>query len=369
MTRNRGYKYRAYPTKAQITAFAMMFGCVRFVYNYYLEWRTSRWHDENASTNYVMSANHMKAVLKDAFPWLYDADSTALQQSLRDLDTAFRNFFERRSGYPRFKRKSDKQSYRTMCVSGNIRIDGNRIRLPKVGWVKISNSRPFDGRIKSATVTKTAGGRYYITLLVEEEYEILPNAGGELGIDVGLKEFYTDSRGRKVDNPRTLRRHEKRLKRLQRRLSRKQKGSRNRRKAKVALAREHEKVADIRKDFLHKQALALACENQVVCAEDLNISGMMKNHRLAKSISDVSWNMFFTILRYKLEDRGGVLIKVPAFYPSSQTCSNCGYQNPLVKDLSVRTWICPECGTIHDRDINAALNILEKGLEMLQPAA
>lgn len=361
----KGYKYRAYPNKSQVELLNKFFGCSRFVYNYYLNWRTEQWQKFKQSTNYTLTANHLSQVLKNELPWLDDADSTSLQQSLKDLDSAFQNFFHKRSGYPKFKKKFSKQSYRAMCVNDNIRIEGNRIKLPKIGWVKIANSRDFNGVIKHAIVTKTASGKYFISLCVEEATIIKPNAGGVVGIDVGIKDFYTDSNGCKVDNPKTLYKHERKLKRLQRKLSRKEKGSSNRNKARIKLAREYEKVSNIRKEFLHKQAFALANENQVVCAESLNIKGMLKNHHLAKAISDVSWSEFFRILDYKLAEYGGELVKVPTFYPSSQTCSCCGFKNPLVKNLNVRNWTCPECGSEHDRDINAANNILDIGLSIL----
>ncbi|MCR4709064.1 MAG: transposase [Clostridiales bacterium] len=231
--------------------------------------------------------------------------------------------------------------------------------------MKIRNTRDFEGRILSAAVSRTAGGRYYITLQVEEEYEVLPNQGRKTGLDAGLKVLYTDSNGETVPNHKALSKHEKRIRRLQRSLSRKQKGSKNREKARKRLAREHEKTADIRKDFLHKVSCRLANENQVVCVEDLDVKGMMKNKRLAKSIGDVSWGEFYRMLEYKMADHGGILVKVPGMIPSSQQCSCCGKKEPKVKDLSVRRWKCAACGTIHDRDINAAINILKKGKEIL----
>ena len=365
MKRIRGYRYRAYPTGKQRELFAKTFGCCRFVYNHYLEARRDTWREWHDTLSYSEMSRDLSGRLKRENEWLKEVDSIALQQSLRHLDRAYQNFFAKRAGYPKFRKKHSLQSYRTMNVNGNIMIEGSAIRLPKAGRVRIVNTRGFDGRIISATVTKTASGKYYISLQVEEEYEILPSGGGQTGIDAGLKELYTDSSGNTAENPRTLRKHEKRIKRLQRNLSRKQKGSKNRAKARRRLAIEHEKVANIRNDLQHKITHQLAEENQIVCIEDLNVKGMMKNHRLAKSISDVSWSEFYRKLEYKLADHGGVLIKVPRTYPSSQRCSCCGAKNSAVKDLSVRHWVCPVCGAEHDRDINAAKNILAKGLEMI----
>jgi putative transposase len=323
------------------------------------------WEECGTSLSYADTCRDMAAVLKKENLWLKDADSSALQQSLRHLDTAYRNFFQKRSGYPKFKSKRSAQSYRTMNVNGSIRISKRAIRIPKAGWVKIRNSRDFDGRIISATISQSASGKYYISLQVEEEYVIQSNDGGVIGLDAGIKVLYTDSYARSVENPKTLAKHERRLRRLQRSLSRKKKGSKNREKARKRLAIEHEKVANIRNDFQHKETYRLANENQVVCVEDLNVKGMMRNHRLARSISDVAWSEFYRKLEYKLKDRGGVLVKVPRTYPSSQLCFNCGSRNHAVKDLSIRVWRCPVCGEVLDRDTNAAINIMDKGLEML----
>ncbi len=365
MTRIRGYKYRAYPDKKQREFFSKNFGCCRFVYNHYLAMRKAKWEEWHDTMSYSETAKDLANNLKKEHEWLKDADSTALQQSLRHLDNAYQNFFKKRSGYPKFKKKRSVQSYRTMNNKGSIRIEGDGIRLPKAGKVKIVNTIKFEGRILSATVSKTSSGRYYISLQVEEEYELLPNKGGEIGLDAGLTALYTDSANHKIENPRTLSKHEKRLRRLQRELSRKKKDSKNREKARKRLAREHEKAADIRNDFQHKMTYRLARDNQVVCIEDLNVKEMMGNHRFARSIADASWSEFFRKLEYKMGDRGGILIKVPRTYPSSQRCSCCGRQNRKVRDLSIRSWICPECGTQHDRDVNSAVNILAKGLEML----
>ena len=365
MTRIRGYKYRAYPDKKQREFFERTFGCCRFVYNYYLEAKQQIWNEWHDTLSYSEMSKDLSHVLKKENAWLKEADSIALQQSLRHLDRAYDNFFKRRGGYPKFKRKRSAQSYRTMSGNGNISIEGNMINLPKAGYVKIVNTRIFEGRIISATVSRTASDRYYISLQVEEEFEVLPNKGGEIGIDAGLKSLYTDSDANSVINPKAFAKHEKRIRRLQRSLSRKQKGSRNREKTRKKLAIEHEKVSNMRNDFQHKISYRLANENQVVCIEDLDVKGMMADHRLAKAITDASWSGFYRKLEYKMADHGGVLIRVPKTYPSSQRCSCCGKINHKVRDLSVRRWTCPVCGAEHDRDINAAKNILEKGLEML----
>ena len=365
MQRIRGYKYRAYPNKKQRELFEKTFGCCRFVYNCYLEQKQRLWREWHDTLSYNDMSKDLSGVLKKEDVWLKDADSIALQQSLRHLDKAYDNFFKKRGGYPKFKSKRYKQSYRTMNINSNISIDGNSIKLPKAGKVKIVNSRAFDGRIISATVSRTSSGRYYISLQVEEEYEVLPNGGGSIGLDAGLKSLYTTSDSDIYPNPKTLSLHEKRMKRLQRSLSRKKKGSKNSEKARLRLAREHEKVSDIRNDIQHKITHKLASENQVVCVEDLDVKGMMKDHRLAKHISDASWSELCRKLEYKIADRGGILIKVPRTYASSQICSCCGRKESKLKDLRIRSWICPSCGAEHDRDVNAAKNILEKGLELL----
>ena len=365
MQRIRGYKYRAYPNRKQKEFFEQTFGCCRFVYNYYMEKRQRLWREWHDTLSYNEMSKDLSSVLKREYVWLREADSIALQQSLRHLDRAYDNFFKKRTGYPKFRSKRYKQSYRTMNINGSVSIDESSITLPKAGRVKIVNTREFNGRIISATVSRTASGRYYISLQVEENYEILHNTGGKIGLDAGLKVLYTTSDSDIYPNPKTLALHEKRIRRLQRSLSRKQKGSKNSEKARLRLAREHEKISDIRNDIQHKITHKLASENQVVCVENLNVRGMMKDHRLAKSISDASWSELCRKLEYKVRDHGGILIKVPRTYASSQICSCCGRKDSMIKGLSIRRWTCPSCGANHDRDVNAAKNILKKGLEML----
>ena len=301
--------------------------------------------------------------------WLNEADSIALQQSLRDLDTAYQNFFKRKNGYPKYKSKHNhKQTYRT--ISKIIRIEGKYINLPKVGLVEFRQSRQIKGKIINATITKNASGKYFISLCVEEDLadDLKLNQGGEIGIDVGLKEFYTDNFGNVVLNPKILKRLTKKLIKEQKRLSRRMRESRNREKQRVKVAIVHEKIANTRLDFLHKQTTKLCRENQTIAVESLRVKNLLKNHKLARAISDVSWGEFFRQLSYKSILYGCDLIKVPTFYPSSQTCSQCGSKNPLTKDLKVRSWKCPKCGALHDRDENAAKNILAKALEIKNSA-
>lgn len=362
----KGYKARIYPTKEQQNTLLKVFGSCRFAYNHFLAERIRSYKEGGISLTYNKTANMLTALKRDKdYLWLNECDSMALQESLRNLDMAYQNFFKGNTRFPRFHSKHGKQSYRTRNQGNGIRIVNGKIRVPKVGFVKYKGLKNFDGRILNATLSMSASGKFYISLCVELGDVTLSNNGCVVGLDVGIKEFYTDSNGNSVKNPKTYRKHEKKLVREQRKLSRKHKGSNNRNKQRIRLALQHEKVANIRSDFLHKQTHALANENQVVCVEDLNVKGMLRNHHLAKAISDVSWSEFFRQLEYKMAEHSGILVKVPAFYPSSQTCSCCGYQNSQVKNLSVRDWDCPACGARHDRDGNAATNILNKGLEML----
>lgn len=299
----------------------------------------------------------------DEFSFLGDVDSVALQQSLRDLDRGFVNFFQKRARHPRFKSKhSNRRSYRTMNQNNKIRIAGKYIRLPKLGYVKIRQSMDVD-KIKSATIVRAPTNKYFVILDVEFKPEAKQNNGGSIGIDVGIKEFYSDSNGSVVSNPRFLEKSLKKLRREQRRLSRKKRDSNNRNKQRIRVAKVHEKITNQRNDFLQKISTMLISENQVICIEDLKIKNMVRNHKLARCISSVSWGKFFNMLEYKASWYGNNIIKVPTMYPSSQTCSCCGYKNPLVKNLAVRKWECPQCHTIHDRDANASINILNRGLQ------
>ena len=358
----KGIRFRAYPNKEQEILINQTLGCCRLIYNKGLAMRNEA-YAKGEKAGYGQTSAMLTELKKTAdHAFLRDVDSIALQQSLRDLDRGFQNFFGKRARYPQFKSKHNRhQSYRTINQKDNIRIAGNYIKLPKLGYVKFRQSMKV-GHIHHVTVEKTPAGKYFLVLNVDFEPEKRPNQGGVIGIDVGLKEFYTDSNGNTVSNPRYLEKSEKRLIREQRRLSRKQPGSNNRNKQRIKVARVHEKITNQRNDFLQKQSTILVRENQIICIEDLNVRGMVRNHRLARSIASISWSRFFSMLEYKSAWYGNDLIRVPTMYPSSQMCSCCGYRNPLTKKLSVRRWECPNCHTIHDRDHNASINILNKGL-------
>ena len=361
----KGIKFRAYPNREQKNLINQTLGCCRLIYNKGLEYRRDAF-ETGEKSGYSQTSAMLTALKKqENFAFLKIVDSIALQQSLRDLDRGFKNFFEKRASYPQFKSKHDnRQSYRTINQNDGIRIVGRTVKLPKLGYLKIRRSMEVNGVINSATIERTPTGKYFVVLNVEFEPELRINKGGEIGIDVGIKEFYSDSNGNVVENPKFLARSLRKLAKEQRRLSRKQKGSKNRNKQRIRVALVYEKITNQRTDFLQKLTSSLIRDNQTICIEDLNISGMVKNRRLSRAISDVSWSKFFTQLEYKASWYGNEVIKVPTFYPSSQTCSCCGYQNPIVKNLNIRNWECPICHTKHDRDKNAAINILHKGLSI-----
>lgn len=360
----KGIKFRIYPNREQKNIINQTLGCCRLIYNKGLAMRNEA-YENGSKIGYSQTSAMLTDLKKDEkFAFLKLVDSIALQQSLRDLDRGFVNFFQKRAAHPVFKSKHNHhQSYRTINQRDNIRIVGKRIKLPKLGFVKIRQSMEV-GKINNVTIERTPTGKYFAVLNVEFEPEPLINMGGLIGIDVGIKDFYSDSNGNVVSNPKYLEKSMRKLIREQRKLSRKQKGSNNRNKQRVKVALVHEKITNQRNDFLQKQSTMLIRENQTICIEDLKVKNMIRNRRLAQHIASASWSKFFDMLTYKSVWYGNDIVKVPTMYPSSQTCSCCGYKNTLVKNLAVRVWECPECHTVHNRDTNASINILNKGLQM-----
>ena len=360
----KGFKFRIYPNREQQNLINKTLGCCRFIYNRGMAMRKEAFENGQKIGYSQTSAMLTELNRCEDFAFLKEVDSISLQQSLRDLDRGFVNFFQKRAAYPTFKSKHNRhQSYRTVNQGDNIRIVGRYIKLPKLGFVKIRQSMEV-GKINNVTIEHTPTGKYFAVLNVEFEPQPRPNNGGTIGIDVGIKEFYSDSNGNVVANPKYLEKSMRKLVREQRKLSGKQKGSNNRNKQRRKVAKVHEKITNQRNDFLQKQSTILIRENQTICMEDLKVKNMMRNHKLAQHIGSVSWSKFFDMLTYKAVWYGNDVVKVPTVYPSSQTCSCCGYKNPLVKNLAVRVWECPQCHATHDRDTNASINILNKGLQM-----
>ena len=359
----RAYRFRFYPSPEQELILARTFGCARFAYNHMLRLRTDAWMQHQERIGYHESSSALTAMKKQPeYAWLNDVSSVPVQQALRHLQTAFANFFAKRARYPQFKRKDGPQS--AEYTTSAFKWDGQSLKLAKMDApldVRWSRQIPKAAKVTTVTVSKDAAGRYFVSLLCDDAVAAKPEASAKVGIDLGLTHFAILSTGEKVAAPNAFRKNEARLAKLQRRLAKKTKGSNRRKKAKLKVAKLHAKIADSRRDFLHKLSTRLINENQVIAIESLSVSNMQKNRCLSKSISDASWSEFVRQLEYKANWYGRELVGIDRWYPSSKRCSDCGYTMPKMP-LNVRQWTCPECGSIHDRDVNAARNVLAAGL-------
>jgi len=355
---NKAFKFRIYPNSQQKQFLAQSFGCARFVYNHFLRQRIDYYAENAKGLNYFNNSAALTLLKKEPeFEWLQDVNSQSLQQTLRNLDVAYNNFFNKRAEFPKFKKKSNKQSF---SVPQHFAIHDNFLDIPKCKGIKIKLHRDIEGTMKSITISRTPSGKYFASVLCELDIPEPTFSGGEIGIDYGVKAFITTSEGEVIESPNYLRKSEKKLKKLSRSFCKKQPNAKNRYKAQKLLARQHEKVSNQRQDFLHKLSKQLTCNNQAIYIESLAIRNMIQNHCLAKSISDSGWNTFVNMLKYKGNWYGCHIVEIDRWFPSSKRCHVCGYINDNLT-LKDRSWLCPECNANHDRDINAAINILTFG--------
>ena len=365
---NRTYKFRLYPTEAQTELLAKHFGCARFVYNYFLNQRQEQYRLTGKSDNYNAQAKTLTELKKqEETEWLSEVNAQSLQFALRCLDASYSNFFKKKTKFPRFKSKRTKNSF---TAPQRATLVDNRLFIPKFReGITCRVHREVKGKIGKVTITKTQSEKYFVSVCTEEEYQTtFEKTNKSVGLDLGLKDFLTTSEEETFKNNSYTKKYERRLATAQRHLSRKKKGSRGYESQRLKVARLHEKISSTRADYLHKCAIELVRRYDIICIEDLNVKGLMRNHQLAKSISDVSWGSFVAMLTYKAEWNDKKVVKVDRFFPSSQTCNVCGHINKETKDLSVREWNCPSCHTHHDRDVNAAINILRVGLKQYTSA-
>lgn len=366
----KGYKFRIYPTDKQINLIERTFGCCRLVYNNALDRRKKAWDRRKESVSTVELIKNLPE-MKKYLPFLKEVDSKALQQSIRQMDSAYKNWWkaikrgDKTHGAPKYKSKHNKvQSYKTVDLT-DVFVNEKTVKLPKLGEVRCKISKMPKGRVTSATVRRSGSGKYYVSFLCEEPDEIVVESGySAIGLDLGIKSFAVDSNGVHYDNEKYLVKAENALRKAQRKLSRREIGSSNWKKQSKAVSKIHEHITNKRNDHHHKLSAQLVKENQLIVVENLEVKSMVKDKKVSKAISDAGWSNFVRMLEYKSKWRGKTLIKIDRFYASSQICSCCGYRNEKVKDLSVREWRCPQCGAFHDRDQNAAVNILNEGIRV-----
>jgi len=362
----KAYKYRLYPEGKAKRQIMCNLGCARWVYNWALQRKIETYKQTKKAVSGFALMRELTVLRKmDDTKWLADVDRHSLNKAVQNVESAFTRFFREKKGFPRFHSRKGRQSYK-VDTTIHPDFDNNRIKLPKTGWLKCVFSRKFDGEIKHAVVSMEPTSKFFVSILVEDgkQIPVKPKLNREkaIGVDLGLHDFAVLSTGEKIPHPKTLRKHEAKLKHLQRMVSKKVKGSSNRRKAVLKVARAHEKVRNTRKDFLHKLSTRLVRENQAVCMESLSVHNMLKNHKLAKSISDSGWSQFGGFVRYKCEWQGKHFIQIGRFEPSSKMCNKCGHINDALT-ISDREWVCPKCSEKHDRDTNAARNILSFALQ------